>query len=506
MSEVSALPMRALRERLAILDRGQPSLGQRLEVANTLLQLGRFQMAQQAFAELLAAAPDDPAVRQGAETAALGSGAWGAPLIEAGFKQFAERGDDSAIMLYAGGQALRQARPALRVLDVLNRPDWARLNGYRPLPQADAMPPLPEVHFHRDYPAPWVPHYHEVTAKWVANSMIVEGDDIGLYSVGWALPGKIDDNHFYISKRDDLLSDDDYWLPYLHGTWAFPLVSQRAKRVVLDPLRPVVNDLQRGRYILMGGHGQSWGHWIADHLPMLYWYNRYYAAEGVKLVFGNLTPTQQTCLHFLGVPLDRVLNVTVGPNQCSMTRFEQAIIPTRLPPALGYSWLRGLFASRPMPPGADFPKRIYIARQETATQRRVANEDAVMAMLKSYGIEPLLLEKLSFHDQVRAVMGAELIVVPFGSGLANVHFSRPDCVAVVLFSSDAHDQTKTNLHLIYKEVVPFIFANGLHMVPVFGQPVTPSPMWNLNAPCHYELADLKRALEEAVAVVAERRG
>ena len=68
-------------------------------------------------------------------------------------------------------------------------------------------------------------------------------------------------------------------------------------------------------------------------------------------------------------------------------------------------------------------KRIYISRR-FARNRRVINEDAIMPILKEYGIETVFLEKISFLDQVTLFNSAEIIVSPHGSGLTNLVFSN----------------------------------------------------------------------------------
>jgi hypothetical protein len=67
-------------------------------------------------------------------------------------------------------------------------------------------------------------------------------------------------------------------------------------------------------------------------------------------------------------------------------------------------------------------ERIYISRK-AAGHRRVTNEDAVMKTLKKFGFRIILLEELSFRQQVELFHQADIVVGPHGAGLGTTFFS-----------------------------------------------------------------------------------
>jgi capsular polysaccharide biosynthesis protein len=78
-------------------------------------------------------------------------------------------------------------------------------------------------------------------------------------------------------------------------------------------------------------------------------------------------------------------------------------------------------AARPADAPA-LPKRIYLSRQG-ASRRRVANHDAVEALLAGHGFTTILMETLGLDEQAALFAGAEAVVAPHGAGLANILFN-----------------------------------------------------------------------------------
>jgi len=84
-------------------------------------------------------------------------------------------------------------------------------------------------------------------------------------------------------------------------------------------------------------------------------------------------------------------------------------------------------------PAANGPthRRIYLDRR-ASPQRRLLNEDEIVARLAALGFVPVLAETLSAADQVRLFRQADMIVAPHGAGLTNLGFCRPGCRIVEL--------------------------------------------------------------------------
>ena len=68
------------------------------------------------------------------------------------------------------------------------------------------------------------------------------------------------------------------------------------------------------------------------------------------------------------------------------------------------------------------PRRVYVSRQK-AMSRRVVNETELLPLLKERGFDLIVLEDMSWTDQLRLFSTTEAIVGPHGAGLVNMMFA-----------------------------------------------------------------------------------
>ncbi|KDE58587.1 hypothetical protein EL22_03860 [Halostagnicola sp. A56] len=85
----------------------------------------------------------------------------------------------------------------------------------------------------------------------------------------------------------------------------------------------------------------------------------------------------------------------------------------------------------PLPAGRG--RHVYISRAD-ADRRRVRNRDELLESLAGNGFEQYTLSSLSFPDQVRLFLEADVVVAPHGAGFANLAFAS-DCAVVELFGA-----------------------------------------------------------------------
>ena len=78
------------------------------------------------------------------------------------------------------------------------------------------------------------------------------------------------------------------------------------------------------------------------------------------------------------------------------------------------------------------PRKFFLARQ--AGSKRPFNQTEAIALAKSYGIEPIYAENLSFWHKVQLFHQAEVIVGPEGSGLSNLVFATPNTQVLAWWS------------------------------------------------------------------------
>jgi hypothetical protein len=89
----------------------------------------------------------------------------------------------------------------------------------------------------------------------------------------------------------------------------------------------------------------------------------------------------------------------------------------------------------------EFPKKIYISRQD-ASMRRIVNEDVLFGRIKKLGFCRVLLSRLSAVEQISMLANAKEILGPHGMGMTNIIFNSRRGRLVELFSpiigSDAY--------------------------------------------------------------------
>lgn len=88
--------------------------------------------------------------------------------------------------------------------------------------------------------------------------------------------------------------------------------------------------------------------------------------------------------------------------------------------------------------------RIYISRRK-AKSRSLENERYLEELLQEKGVIPVVFEEMPFAKQLETVFGAQTIVAPHGSGLANIVAARPATRIVEIVSPEWRRSTFARL-------------------------------------------------------------
>ncbi|GAB7018245.1 glycosyltransferase family 61 protein [Halostagnicola bangensis] len=214
---------------------------------------------------------------------------------------------------------------------------------------------------------------------------------------------------------------------------------------------------------LVDGCLGGYSHWVLTALPRLEGLRRWEEQTGERatiLVPDNASSWVLESLAFFGYGPERVETWTGEPTTVegllvpSVRSLEQprSIYAHRFTYDLSYKltspaacrWLRSVAREttssqrsdtgseiEPRPAGRG--RRVYISRSD-ADRRRVRNRDELLDSLADRGFERYTLSSLSFAEQVRLFLEADIVVAPHGAGLANSVFAN-DCAVVELFGS-----------------------------------------------------------------------
>ena len=202
---------------------------------------------------------------------------------------------------------------------------------------------------------------------------------------------------------------------------------------------PAPRRLRETTAVLSAPGGNTYYHWLFDVLPRL---------ELLRLAGHDLARVdrfavnstrhafQRETLARFGIGADRVLE----SDRRVHVECERMLLPS-FPGASGFPprWACDFLVRSLLPAddagasrGAPSPERIYVSRQRSA-KRRVANHDALEAVLARHGFTTVYLEEHDVAAQARLFRDARVVFGVHGSGFSNVVFCRPGATLVELF-------------------------------------------------------------------------
>lgn len=200
-------------------------------------------------------------------------------------------------------------------------------------------------------------------------------------------------------------------------------------------------ELCSGRYVLIGGSSDvGWYHWILNWAPRLALVAELHpgliADESVRFIFhrANDTATFKAIPRALGISDSRML--FINPEETSF--YENLFVPTFPNQQYHFPWLLEtqrsvLLRALGLPRPSTHPKRIWIARENLPGEKRKAqNFDEIASILSHFGIVPIVLETLTFAEQIEMFSSAELVVGIHGAGLANMLFCEKTARILIL--------------------------------------------------------------------------
>ena len=223
------------------------------------------------------------------------------------------------------------------------------------------------------------------------------------------------------------------------GRFIDELCQGSASTLALSEKLPPATPLEGTTAFLSVRGGNTYYHWMADLLPRV----RLLELAGVKLeeidffvVNSCHLSFQRETLNLLGIPTHKIIQNSQSPH----IKAPKLVVPS-LPGDVGVmspwtcQFLRDSFLDKAATQRLPTPDRIYISRRH-ASYRRILNEDETIARLSPYGFVPIVLESLSFLEQVALFAHAKAIIAPHGAGLTNTLFCNPGTQLIEIFSPD----------------------------------------------------------------------
>ncbi len=176
--------------------------------------------------------------------------------------------------------------------------------------------------------------------------------------------------------------------------------------------------------------GDGYCHWLLEELPRLL------SLTGKQADPGLIAHTRAAFIRE-AFALGRFPGRLLEARRYSHFECEQLVIPSLVGrsghPTPRVVELLAEFTAPLRVPNSGFGERLYISR-EKAGRRRVINEAELWQQLEPRGFTKILLEDLSWKEQINAFAQAKVIVAPHGAGLANLVFCRPGAQVVEFFN------------------------------------------------------------------------
>jgi capsular polysaccharide biosynthesis protein len=221
-----------------------------------------------------------------------------------------------------------------------------------------------------------------------------------------------------VTARDELFSEASPWgVDDLRG------------KGINNQIIPARMTHLRGAYVhATGAWTSGYFHWIFDILTRLVPLLKYEEIKDLPLIVPmDFSKLHEESLRHLGFK-------NFVPQPSSHVLVEKLFFPTSVrvthcPPRWVLDEMRARFGVKEKVAR----RRLYISRND-ANRRRIINEEEIVALLKPYGFETLLLSGRSLCEQMEVFSEAEIIIGSNGSGFANLLFAPEKARVLELFA------------------------------------------------------------------------
>lgn len=207
-------------------------------------------------------------------------------------------------------------------------------------------------------------------------------------------------------------------------------------------------------------------HWLLDVIPRLIMLEEM-GRQPQSLYIQLKAPFQHEMLKFMGI-LSK--NTIIDCDQFSMISASRLLVPChqimegRQFPQWVWQALQKKFLPFAKKRKVVSAGRIYISRA-SSKQRRIANEEILLPVLRDYGIQVVKLEELTFGEQIGLFNEAEVVVAPNGSGLANLVFCSKGTTVIEIFPNIS--QRLTSIDYTFNFDYNYRLARSLDLIYYF---------------------------------------
>lgn len=209
-------------------------------------------------------------------------------------------------------------------------------------------------------------------------------------------------------------------------------------------------------------------HWLIEILPRLMLVDECKDLTGIPLLVPAEAPQYVVETLRLAGLTHRVQFVASGTYNFSTLYIPSALSPPSHPSSFSIYWIRDRLQKDVKEQHPGTKRRVYVSRRD-APIRFTTNETELLALLKKYNFECVVLSGMTVEEQIQTFSNAEFIISNHGAGLTNLAFCQAGTKVIELFvqgwftNAFYHIALIRNLHYGFM-VCPRV-GNGQYVAP-----------------------------------------
>jgi hypothetical protein len=384
--------------------------------------------------------------------------------------------------------------------------DWAKAAGY----EADVIdfePGFLESPIRRQ----WQGSVDFFAREYQEGMSVTRGRNVTALIHNWAFDNmeqrQADRYVHLVSEHGDLVARDPVWIDMVVGK-CFARERRDGGGYHFDIQDyPVVKRIEEPCFYI-GSH-RTWGHWICDYLGRFELLDLFPAYQNRRIVLDDLMPAHQEVLDLWGIERSRVMAIEDAPLATFSYLFDDLAVASEPPYARAYAYLAKRTQDRLNLPAAKGPERVYLSRAKLAPHHRVENEAEIQNLLAARGFETVYPEKLKIAQIAALLKDAQIVVLPSGSGWANLLFGNPQAAIILLKPSLFGPSYRPRLSpfgLRFIDVLRYYEAPlEERIIHLYGRPLDPAAVSGFNDNEIFDPREIDQALMLAEKMAFLRR-
>ena len=354
-----------------------------------------------------------------------------APLLNIANERFREGQWEAALNMYSLWESFHAAgidkvpSPHLKSLKICQTfPEWAEAAGYR-IDISDDFPRPSRPGCYEALPPTWRQEVRRVQERYDEGLPLVEAEGSSVFA---CKVGSATIQSYPISRTDDIFIQRCHLLPQLHSDPTQGAANRFHPFVDLETFTASCNfegleELQFDEDCLFVGGNANIYHFLYDLIGKVFSLQYFDIPDNLKYLFVNLSDWQKDVLDYLGFGLDRIIDVRVKPGNGVLMNFDRAYFIKGAPTQEVHTYLNSTLRTRLPDAHGEHHRNIYLSRDGSLDQSRIANEAELRDYLADRGYELVIPEQLSVAQKLEIIGHAETIVCAPLSGQANNVFA-----------------------------------------------------------------------------------